>query len=411
MHTIDPVITEWLSMAVRWLHVTAAMVWVGSSFYFTQTDMRLRPGDDLPVGALGEAWQVHGGNFWHMVRYKVAPERMPKTFTWYLWESRITWLSGFALLVLVYYTQADLFLIDKSVMDLSPLEAGLFSLISLVVIWLIYDRLCKSPLGEHDVALAAVVYILLVVLSYAFTRVLSGRAAINQIGAVVGTLMVANAFFVIHPTQRKSVASLLAGKAPEAVAVAKARQRSIHNNYLTLPVILLMLSNHYPLLYATRYNWIIAAIVLALGPVIRHFFNTRDAGGGSPWWTWLVVAIGMIAIAFLSSLGAKADGLTPVTKEPAVLLKGSDVKTNGLDAAAEEIVSTRCSMCHAREPSWDRMIFPGGGVLLETPADILARKRQIAIVAVLSSAMPPGNITEMSAEERSTLAAWMAASH
>jgi uncharacterized membrane protein len=406
MNAIDPVITEWLSMAVRWLHVTAAMVWVGSSFYFTQTDMRLRPADGLPEGALGEAWQVHGGNFWHMVRYKVAPERMPKTFTWYIWESRITWLSGFALLVLVYYMQADLFLIDKSVMDLSPLQAGLFSLISLVVIWLIYDRLCKSPLGERDVALAVVVYILLVVLSYAFTRVLSGRAAINQIGAVVGTLMVANAFFVIHPTQRKSVASLLEGKAPDAVAVAKARQRSIHNNYLTLPVILLMLSNHYPLLYATRYNWIIAAIVLALGPVIRHYFNTRDAGRGNPWWTWLVAAIGMIAIAFLSSLGARAGDLTAVTKEHAVRLNGE-----GLDAAAEEIVSTRCSMCHARQPAWDQMKFPGRGVLLETPADILARKRLIAIVAVRSSAMPPGNITEMSAEERRTLAAWIADSH
>jgi uncharacterized membrane protein len=403
MNEMNPVITEWLGMAVRWLHVTAAMIWVGSSFYFTQTDMKLRPGDGLPKGALGEAWQVHGGNFWHMVRYKVAPESMPRTFTWYIWESRITWLSGFALLVLVYYLQADLFLIDKSVMDLSPLTAGLFSLISLIVIWIVYDRLCRSPLGGHEVALAIVVYVLLVVLSYAFTRVLSGRAAINQIGAVVGTLMVANAFFVIHPTQRRSVASLLAGKLPDAVAVAKARQRSIHNNYLTLPVILLMISNHYPLMYATQYNWIIAAIVLALGPVIRHFFNSRDSGRATPWWTWLVVAVGMVAIAFLSSLGAKADGVAALTAHSESLMTPEK-----LASAAEEVVSTRCSMCHAGKPSWGTINFPGRGVLLDSPSEILARKRQIAIVAVLSRAMPPGNITEMTAEERRTLADWIA---
>lgn len=403
MNELNPVVTEWLSMAVRWLHVTAAMVWIGSSFYFTQTDMKLRPNDDLPKGALGEAWQVHGGNFWHMVRYKVAPERLPKIFTWYLWESRITWLSGFALLVLVYYMQADLFLIDKSVMDLSPLSAGLFSLISLAVIWIIYDRLCKSPLGERELALAIVVYVLLVMLSYAFTRVLSGRAAINQIGAVVGTLMVANAFFVIHPTQRRSVDALLAGKTPDGRAVAKARQRSIHNNYLTLPVILLMISNHYPLLYATRYNWIIAAIVLALGPVIRHFFNSRDSGRPSPWWTWLVVAAGMVAIAFLSSLGAQADGIAgrPIPSR-------TSIAPDKLTSVAEDIVTTRCSMCHAQKPVWGAMAVPGRGVVLDSPAEILARKRQIEIVAVRSSAMPPGNITEMTEEERATLADWIA---
>ena len=403
MDHINPVITEWLSMAVRWLHVTAAMIWVGSSFYFTQTDMKLRPGVGLPQGALGEAWQVHGGNFWHMVRYKVAPETMPKTFTWYIWESRITWLSGVALLILVYYLQADLFLIDKSVMDLSPLSAALFSLISLAAVWIIYDRLCKSPLGDNDVVLAAVVYVLLVILSYAFTRVFSGRAAINQIGAVVGTLMVANAFFVIHPTQRKSVAALLAGTMPDAVSVAKARQRSIHNNYLTLPVILLMLSNHYPLLYATRYNWIIAAIVLALGPVIRHFFNTRDSGQGTLWWTWLVVALGMVAIAVLSSLGAKANGIAPLGTR-----SETTVASDKLESAADEIVISRCSMCHSQEPAWGTMNYPGRGVLLDTPEAIRARKRQIAVVAVLSRAMPPGNITEITADERELLANWIA---
>jgi len=396
MTEISPVIMEWLSMIARWLHVTAAMAWIGSSFYFMQTDMKLKGGAHLPQGVQGEAWQVHGGNFWNMVKYTVAPARMPDVFTWYLWESRVTWLSGFALLILVYFMQADLFLIDKSVMDLTPWQAGLFSFISLLVIWFIYDGLCRSPLGKHDVALAIVVYLFLVVLSYAFTQVLSGRAAVNQIGAIVGTFMVANAFTVIHPNQRKNVEAMLAGKPADPALVVKARQRSIHNNYLTLPVILLMISNHYPLMYATRYNWLIIAIVLALGPIIRHFFNSRHAGKGSPWWTWAVTAAGMLVIVYLSSLGprqAKAAELMP---------RGAPTF-----AQVEEIVISRCSMCHAKQVVWSGLAAAGKNVILDDPAQIRRHAELIEITAVRSNAMPPGNITDMTAQERQILAAWL----
>lgn len=398
MTEISPVIMEWLSMIARWLHVTAAMAWIGSSFYFMQTDMKLKGGAHLPQGVQGEAWQVHGGNFWNMVKYTVAPARMPDVFTWYLWESRVTWLSGFALLILVYFMQADLFLIDKSVMDLTPWQAGLFSFISLLVIWFIYDGLCRSPLGKHDVALAIVVYLFLVVLSYAFTQVLSGRAAVNQIGAIVGTFMVANAFTVIHPNQRKNVEAMLAGKPADPALVVKARQRSIHNNYLTLPVILLMISNHYPLMYATRYNWLIIAIVLALGPIIRHFFNSRHAGKGSPWWTWAVTAAGMLVIVYLSSLGprqAKAAELMP---------RGAPTF-----AQVEEIVISRCSMCHAKQVVWSGLAAAGKNVILDDPAQIRRHAELIELTAVRSSAMPPGNITDMTAQERQILAAWLRA--
>ncbi|MBN9044035.1 MAG: urate hydroxylase PuuD [Rhizobiales bacterium] len=396
MTEISPVIMEWLSMIARWLHVTAAMAWIGSSFYFMQTDMKLKGGAHLPQGVQGEAWQVHGGNFWNMVKYTVAPARMPDVFTWYLWESRVTWLSGFALLILVYFMQADLFLIDKSVMDLTPWQAGLFSFISLLVIWFIYDGLCRSPLGKHDVALAIVVYLFLVVLSYAFTQVLSGRAAVNQIGAIVGTFMVANAFTVIHPNQRKNVEAMLAGKPADPALVVKARQRSIHNNYLTLPVILLMISNHYPLMYATRYNWLIIAIVLALGPIIRHFFNSRHAGKGSPWWTWAVTAAGMLVIVYLSSLGprqAKAAELMP---------RGAPTF-----AQVEEIVISRCSMCHAKQVVWSGLAAAGKNVILDDPAQIRRHAELIELTAVRSNAMPPGNITDMTAQERQILAAWL----
>lgn len=394
MMELNPVVFEWLGMIVRWLHVTTAMAWIGTSFYFMATDMKLKPGEDLPEGAAGEAWQVHGGNFWRMVKFIVAPARMPRIFTWYLWDSRVTWLSGFALLILVYYMQADLFLIDKSVMDLTPLQAGLFSLVSLLVAWFAYDALCRSPLGKHEIVLAVVVYVFLVVITYAFTQVLSGRAAVNQIGAIVGTFMVANAFTVIHPNQRKSVNALFAGQRPAAELVVKARQRSIHNNYLTLPVILLMISNHYPLLYATRFNWVIVAIVLALGPFMRHFFNSRNAGKGNPWWTWAVVAAGMLAVAYLSSFGPR-EKISEAVPKPSF-------------AEVEQIVSSRCSMCHMKSPAWAEIPAPGGGISLDNTADIRRYADLINVAAVLSNAMPPGNITEMTPNERSMLARWLA---
>jgi len=405
---INPVILEWLSMITRWLHVIVSMVWIGTSFYFMQTDLKLRKAEGLPDGVQGEAWQVHGGNFWNMVKYRVAPQRMPSKFTWYLWDSRVTWLSGFALLVLVYYMQADVFLIDRSIMDLTPLQAAAFSLVSLLVVWFIYDGLCRSPLGRHDLALAVIVYIFLVVLAYAFTHVLSGRAAVNQIGAVVGTFMVANAFTMIHPNQRKAVKALLAGQQPDPALVAKARQRSIHNNYLTLPVIFLMISNHYPLLYATRYNWLIVAIILALGPVIRHFFNSRSAGKGSPWWTWIVAAAGMVAIAYLSSLGPRPAPATQAS-QGAPAQAAADTETVPSFEKVQEIVMMRCSMCHAAGPVWGRIAMAGKDVVLDDPHSIRRHAHQIDITAVRSHAMPPGNFTQMTMQERDILARWLKA--
>ena len=228
---------------------------------------------------------------------------MPDELTWFKWEAYTTWLSGFALLVLVYYFNADLFLIDKSVLDMSATQAAIVAFLSLAAAWIAYEALCRSPLGKHEVLLALVGYVFLVALTYAFTHVFSGRGAFTQIGALIGTIMVANVFVIIIPYQRKTVAALIAGKDPDPGWGAIGKQRSVHNNYLTLPVVFLMLSNHYPLFFATRYNWLIVAIVLVIGPVIRHFFNSRHEGKGSPWWTWAVAAAGMIAIAWLSGPG------------------------------------------------------------------------------------------------------------
>ena len=271
------VASELVSATVRWLHVVAGIAWIGSSFYFIHLDLSLKKRAGLPDGVKGDAWQIHGGGFYQMIKFLVAPKNMPDELTWFKWEAYTTWLSGFALLVLVYYMQADLFLIDKSVLNMSAPMAAAIAFFSLVASWLVYEALCRSPLGKHEVALALVGYVYLVALTYAFTHVFSGRGAFTQIGALIGTIMVANVFAVIMPNQRKTVAALIAGEKPNPVWGERGKQRSVHNNYLTLPVVFLMLSNHYPLLFATKNNWLIVAIVLVVGPVIRHFFNARHA--------------------------------------------------------------------------------------------------------------------------------------
>jgi uncharacterized membrane protein len=389
---LNSILTEWASLIFRWLHVVAAIGWIGSSFYFIHLDLSLQPRKDLPEGVYGDAWQVHGGGFYHILKFLVAPAKMPDELTWFYWEAYATWLSGFALVILVYYLDADLFLVDKSVMDLTPVQAGLFSLVSLVLAWGLYEAACRSAFAKHELAFVITGYVFLVALTFAFTHVLSGRGAFNQIGAIIGTIMVANVFLNIIPNQRKTVAALIAGQKPDPALGIQGKQRSVHNNYLTLPVILLMISNHYPLLYATRYNWVIVAIVLALGPIIRHFYNSRHAGKGSPWWTWGVAAAGMIAIGLLSAAGPRdttTGAATPTFK------------------AVENIISSRCSPCHAAEPVWASIPTAPRGILLDDAEHIRRNARLIGRNAAWSNAMPPGNITEMTAGERATLAAWL----
>jgi len=389
------ILTEWISLGFRWLHVVAAIGWIGSSFYFIHLDLSLKPNSALPKDAHGEAWQVHGGGFYHIIKYLVAPARMPDELTWFKWEAYTTWLSGFALMIVVYYLDAELFLVDKSILDLTPLEAALFSFCSLALAWLLYESACWSGLAKHDVAFAIGGYLFLVALTYAFTHVLSGRGAFNQIGAIIGTIMVANVFLVIIPNQEKVVAALLAGQSPDPKLGGAGKERSVHNNYLTLPVVVLMISNHYPLLFATKLNWVIVAIVLALGPIIRHFFNERHAGRASPWWVWGAAALGMIAIGLLSAAGPR------------------DVKTAASStlptyANVEEIVLSRCGMCHGAEPVWAGIATAPKGILLDDAEHIRRNARLIARNAAWASAMPPGNVTQMSGEERALVAAWIA---
>jgi uncharacterized membrane protein len=392
---MDVVLTEGLSFCLRWLHVIAGVAWIGSSFYFIHLDLSLKPIDGIPPGTEGEAWQVHGGGFYNMVKYLVAPARLPDELTWFKWEAYTTWLSGFALLGVTYYLGADLFLIDHTLLDLSPPTAIALSIATLALGWLAYEGLCRSPLGRDTALLAGIGFVFLTGLCYAFTHLFSGRGALMQVGALIGTMMVANVFVIIIPNQQKAVATLRAGGTPAAELGWQAKQRSIHNNYLTLPVIFLMIGNHYPLIYATRYNWLIVAIVLVLGFLIRHFYNCRHAGKPNPWWIWAAAAAGMAAIVWLTWAGARISPSAAASTPPVTF------------AEAQDIILARCSVCHAAEPVWLGIAVAPKDVRLDTPEFILRHARQIEITAVLANAMPPGNITEIGDDDRRRLAAWI----
>jgi len=382
---------EWLSFLLRWLHVIAAVAWIGSSFYFIHLDLSLRRREGLPHGVTGEAWQVHGGGFYHMQKYGVAPARMPEELTWFKWEAYTTWLSGFALLVVFYYGSAELFLIDRSVADITPGAAIALSVGGIILGWIAYDLMCRSPLGRNDAWLGAGVYGFLVLAAFVYAQLFSGRGAFMQVGAMAGTMMAANVAMVIIPNQKKVVATLIAGGNPDPALGKAAKQRSLHNNYLTLPVLFLMLSNHAPLAFGSPHAWVMVALILPVGAVIRHFFNSRHAGKPSPWWTWAVAAAGLTAIILISAAGT-AQAAEPTARD-------ADM------AVVEEIVGTRCVMCHMDPPVWQGIPVPPKGVRLDSTEEIRRHLAQIRLQAALSRAMPPGNLTDMTAEERAALRA------
>ncbi|WEK05154.1 MAG: urate hydroxylase PuuD [Candidatus Devosia phytovorans] len=393
---------EWLMFAVRWLHVITAIAWIGSSFYFIALDLGLRKTPSLPPLAHGEEWQVHGGGFYHINKYLVAPEFLPEHLTWFKWESYWTWLSGAMLLALVYYVGADLYLIDRNVLDLVQWQGILLSIGSIVLGWVLYDALCKSPIGQSTTGLMLVLFAILVAASWGYTQLFTGRAAMLHMGAFTATIMAANVAMIIIPNQKIVVADLKAGKVPDAKYGKIAKQRSLHNNYLTLPVIFFMLSSHYPLAFATQWNWIIASLIFLVGVVIRHYFNTRHARKGNPHWTWPIAIILFIVIAWLSS-GPKlpgSGGEAVASRAAESFLAASHF------SAASLTVQTRCAMCHTAEPVWDGVYQPPKNVILDNDIAIANHAKDIAMQAGYAHAMPPGNVTEMTPEERALLVEW-----
>ena len=387
----------WSEMLVRWVHVIAGIAWIGSSFYFIALDLSLKPGKQLPSEAHGQAWQVHGGGFYNMVKYLVAPKKMPDELTWFKWEAYGTWISGIALMSLVYYGSASLYMIDLEILDISNIEAIAISVGGIILGWAIYDGMCRSALGRNDSYLAIAGFIFLVILSYFYTEIFSARGAFMQMGVTIGTIMVANVLMVIIPGQKKVVVSLIAGDEPDPAYGIRGKQRSLHNNYLTLPVIFVMIGGHYPAIFATAYSWAILALVLIIGAVIRHFFNTKHKGLPAPYWTWAVAAVLTVMAMGLSYAGAPSKA-------------GVDSSAYGshqdIHQAAIELVVERCSACHAQEPLWDGLAFAPKGIYLETEAQIVSLKDEIFWQSAASHAMPPGNVIWVEDEERALLAMW-----
>ncbi|THH38453.1 cysteine desulfurase [Aliishimia ponticola] len=393
---------HWAEFAIRWLHVITAIAWIGSSFYFIALDLGLNR--SIPGPADGEEWQVHGGGFYHIQKYLVAPPQMPEHLVWFKWESYSTWLSGFALLMVVYWAGGELYLMDASKTDLVLWQGIVISLGVIVLSWLAYDFICKSKLGDHPTQVMLLLFVILVLLSWGLDQVFTGRAALLHLGAITATIMTANVAHVIIPNQRIVVADMKAGRKPDPKYGKIAKLRSTHNNYLTLPVIFLMLSNHYPLAFGTDNAWIIASLVFLMGVTIRHFFNTMHAKQGRPWWTWGVTVLIFLLIVWLSA-GPVTDTLEEAEARPLTAQEQRFASAAGFEESYDTVLGN-CSMCHAREPLWEGMLWPPKGVVLETEADVARHAREIYLQAGRSHAMPPPGVFELDDDSRAILVAW-----
>jgi uncharacterized membrane protein len=390
---MDVFIADWLNLILRWAHMVVGIGWIGTSFYFIALDLGLRKERGAPAGVFGDQWQVHGGGFYHVRKFTLAPPQLPEHLVWFRWEAYLTWATGFGLLIVQYYWNARAYLIDPTVMDLTPTAAIAISVATLITGWLIDDLICRSPIGERPVLLSAVVFVLIVAASYGLSQVFSGRGAFIHVGSLVGTIMAANVFLVIIPNQKKMVAQLIAGQEPDLKYGAIGKQRSVHNNYLTLPVLLMMVSNHYPMLYSHPYSWLVVALILVVGGLVRHLINRHDAGDDFNAYSW---AAPVAAIALASAITVTA----PRSATSSVQVADSEVLA---------IVNHHCTVCHARRPKHPGFAEAPKDMRIETIGEVRQYARLIRVQAVQSNAMPLGNETRMSVEEREKLGAWLGA--
>src|SRR3984885_8578133 len=391
------VLLDWVSLLLRWTHVVAAIAWIGSSFYFIALDASLRPNPRLDPRVSGDTWQVHGGGFYQIQKYVVAPEFLPAHLTWFKWEAYSTWIFGFALLVTTYYANPTVYLLDAAVSNIEPLDAVPLAIGSLVLGWIGYDQLCRSWIGKDTARLAGVGFALLVLITYGFCHVFSGRGAFLQVGALVGSVMVGNVLFIIIPNQRKIVDALILGQEPDPLLGEQGKQRSVHNNYLTLPVVFVMLSNHYSFTYQTKWNWLILSFIFIASFLVRHWFNTMHTGARPDWRLWPAAAVPILCAIALGMLGQPAASVAEAGAAPVTF---ADVK---------QIVDQRCHVCHSARPQFPGFAEAPKGVMFDTPAQIKRLAPQIMAQAVKTLTMPLGNVTEITETERSALRSWIEA--
>jgi uncharacterized membrane protein len=384
---------SWGDLLFRWLHVVAAIAWIGSSFYFIALDLHLRPPTeqrDAERGVGGEAWEIHGGGFYRVEKFTVAPHVLPEPLYWFKWEAYTTWLSGFALFVVVYFAHPQAFLVDPSVADLSSWEAIALAVGGLAIAWIVYDLLCRFLDNEWQLAIA--VFAFVVVSAFAASRLFASRAAFLEVGAMLGTIMAANVFFVIIPAHWELVRAKQAGREPDPRWNRRGKQRSVHNNYFTLPVVFAMLSNHFPFVYGHDHAWVILVCLMAIGAWVRHFFNLHHQGRDA-WWILATAGVAIVALAIWMrphSSSAAATGPPPPF------------------AQVQSVIDQRCVPCHLLHPTMPGISAPPAGIVLDTRAKIELLAPLIKTVAVDNHLMPPSNATHMTQAERDLLARWLA---
>lgn len=429
---------EWLNLSVRWVHMITGVAWIGASFYFVWLENNLNRANPRD-GLSGDLWAIHGGGIYHLEKYKLAPPKMPENLHWFKWEAYFTWMSGIALLCLVFYWNPTLYLLAPG-STLSGGEGIAIGVGSLIAGWFIYDFLCDSPLGKRPGLLGLVLFVLVIAACYGFSQVFSGRGAYLHTGAIIGTIMVGNVFRIIMPAQRQLVAAIEANKTPDPLLPAKGLLRSRHNNYFTLPVLFIMISNHFPSTYGSQYNWLILGGIAVAAVLVRHYFNTRHDSNKYAW-TLPVGALAMICLAYVTGpapmptapeqAAAKVEyqplpetalgGKTAAEKaaeqaaapaQPAAPTEAPANATAKLDDAGfdkiHSVIQERCTVCHSAKPTSPLFSAAPAGVMLDTPQQIQQQAARIQAQAVATQIMPLGNITQMTQQERELIGAWVA---
>ncbi|WP_248796727.1 urate hydroxylase PuuD [Pseudomonas sp. MWU13-2105] len=435
---------EWLNLSVRWIHMITGVAWIGASFYFVWLENnlnRVNPKD----GLAGDLWAIHGGGIYHLEKYKLAPPTMPDNLHWFKWEAYFTWLSGIALLCVVFYSNPLLYLVAPG-SGLSGPEGVAIGIGALIAGWFVYDFLCDSALGKRPALLGLILFVLLIAAAYGFSKVFSGRGAYLHVGAIIGTIMVGNVFRIIMPAQRALVAAIAENRTPDPALPAKGLLRSRHNNYFTLPVLFIMISNHFPSTYGSPYNWLILAGIAVLAVLVRHYFNTRHNSHKFAW-TLPVAALGMICLAYVTgpastpsappvakapvpieyqplpetALGGKptVPAAPAVTTEPTAAPVPASAPAPAPTAAAttsaadvsfdkvHSVIQERCAVCHSAQPSSPLFSSAPAGVIFDTAQQIQQLAPRIQAQAITTQIMPLGNITQMTQQERDLIAAWI----
>ncbi len=389
-------ILEWLNLLGRWLHMITGIAWIGASFYFVWLDNHLlTPKDpaDEARGVGGEVWSVHGGGFYHAQKYKVAPAKLPEPLHWFKWEAYTTWLSGMFLMVLMYWYGAEIYTIDPAVMALKKSTAVIIGMVTMAGGWIIYDLLCKSPLGRNDKRLGIVIALFVFVIAYLLCQVFSGRAAYIHFGAMLGTIMVANVFFIIIPGQTELVNATREGRVVDAVYGLRAKQRSVHNTYFTLPVLFVMISNHYAMTYGHEFNWLILIGITIAGALIRVYFVQHHFGRPSP--ITIVIAV-FILLAIAAAIAPRSSGTS----------QAAEMTAAERFAQVKSVIDNRCNSCHAIVPTQPGFTAPPKGMIFETPQQIASQALLIHQQTVVTKAMPIGNLTQITEEERALVDKW-----